>query len=70
VKTPVEGLQRQFDLSKQVYSAMVALGDRSGEDVDKLRDSMRTVLSILQSADVTPSAQIEAAVKEIVAQVK
>ncbi|HEY8133120.1 MAG TPA: hypothetical protein VII12_14665, partial [Thermoanaerobaculia bacterium] len=100
VKTPVEGLQQQFTLSKQMYDGIVAAngaleqlrairsrikgtpldekaaaleGEPAGdfgpppraagqaESLNSIMGSLRTVMGLLQQADVTPSSQVTAA---------
>jgi hypothetical protein len=58
VKTSRAGLATQFDLSMRLYKAILAAP--AGTDTTKLR----TLLDLVQSADVAPTAQLVAAVEE------
>jgi photosystem II stability/assembly factor-like uncharacterized protein len=60
VTTPKAGLQRQFELSMQVYELL------RNANTDEEDERLRGLLDSLQSADVAPTAAQEAAVAEVV----
>ena len=63
VKTPAADLDRQFTLSKQLYDAINALD----ESETQRRGQMMQLYGIIQGADVGPTSQVEAAVKNLLA---
>jgi photosystem II stability/assembly factor-like uncharacterized protein len=74
VTTSLAGLQQQFDLSKQVYDALIAVratlkGDEDEEEAEPntpagVAASLENALQLLQEADVAPTAAAIKAVNE------
>lgn len=77
VKTPVEGLRTQLELSRAIVTAIsantaarrAARGDetRLGE-LKKTRRRLASVLSMLQDADVAPTPQLASAAEKVLAE--
>ncbi|HKB78436.1 MAG TPA: glycoside hydrolase [Thermoanaerobaculia bacterium] len=70
VKTPTEGLQRQFTLSKELYDALLEASRMPAplsREAQTAVGSLRSVMALLQRADVTPSAQATKAAAEALA---
>jgi photosystem II stability/assembly factor-like uncharacterized protein len=63
VKTPAADLDRQFKLSKQLYDAINGLDEAQAPR----RGPMMQLYGIIQGADVAPTSQVEAAVKNVLA---
>jgi photosystem II stability/assembly factor-like uncharacterized protein len=61
VKTPAAGLDRQFALSMQLYTAINALDEAE----TRRRAQLLQLYGIVQGADVAPTAQVEAAAKAL-----
>jgi photosystem II stability/assembly factor-like uncharacterized protein len=83
VKTPREGLVRQFELSMKLYRWMQQINaalaplppdSQRAQELATLQGSVSTLFATLQSnlnsADVAPTAQVVAAVKQLEGQVK
>jgi hypothetical protein len=79
VKTPLAGLQQQYDLSMICYHAKIKieaalkagnLDAAKTASLRKLQAGFSSVLNILQDADVAPTSQVVQAVNKLAAELK